>query len=333
MTATIVNGKRTRLWTPPKAKITPVNAADVQALPHLAHLWLPGVVMQGHKIQWCCESWNAWVGCTHTGQKICELCYPEQMDYRFQYDGYTHWGSGIKRHPVSENQWHKLYIWNERVKATGHIHPNEGKTVFPDSASDWMDIDPGVPQGSRERLLRTMEETPYLIYLPLTKRPHLFKKLLPRRFAYSHSHVMLGMSVDSQRWLNFHLEDLFAVEAAGYFLSIEGRSEPIDLTAALKGINGRRVTWVQDGGASDQYNRKEHRLMEGYPFDVAWARSTIRQCREFGAYPFIKQLGSRVWDGDRQVVLKDSHGGDMLEWGDHGYEDIMVRELAPMLTD
>jgi hypothetical protein len=33
------------------------------------------------------------------------------------------------------------------------------------------------------------------------------------------------------------------------------------------------------------------------------------------------------------VVLGDSHGGDWNEWAALGYEDIMVRELAPMLTD
>src|SRR5271166_1264145 len=172
-------------------EIVPVKAADVQRLPHLMHLWKPGVIMQGHQIQWCTETWNAVIGCSRTRQRICEMCYAEQNDFRYQIGGRTHWGTGIKRHPVSENRWRDLYRWNRLVKETGEIYPNEGKTVFPDSNSDWMDNDAGIPPETRPRLLRTMEETPHLRYVPLTKRPQNYKDFLPRRFAYSHGHVML----------------------------------------------------------------------------------------------------------------------------------------------
>jgi hypothetical protein len=47
-----VNGGRTKLRTPPEAKLVKVKAGDVEQLPQLAHLWRPDVVMQGHKIQW-----------------------------------------------------------------------------------------------------------------------------------------------------------------------------------------------------------------------------------------------------------------------------------------
>jgi protein gp37 len=334
MTCRIADELVNNIWTPPEAKLVMVKAADVERLPHLAHLWRPGVVMQGHQIQWCCETWNAWIGCTRTGQKICERCYAEWMDFRFQYGGYTHWGPGIMRHPISEARWPDLYLWDERIKETGEIYPNEGKTVFPNSMGDWMDTDPGVPEEWRQRLLRAMRETPHVRYPTLTKRPQNFKDRLPRSFAYTHSNVMLGISVDSQEHLDRDLPFLLGIEAAGYLLSIEGRSEPIDLTAALKGVGGRRVSWVQDGGCSDQYNYAEGRMMRGYPFDVALARDTIRQCREFdGVFPFIKQLGSNVFDNGKPVGLKDKHGGDMNEWAELGYQDIMVRELPPMLTD
>jgi hypothetical protein len=85
------------------------------------------------------------------------------------------------------------------------------------------------------------------------------------------------------------------------------------------------------------------------PFDVAWARDVIRQCRENGAAPFIKQLGRRPYDsnvnaGDYSAQqlrdmgeppegvagaaavslrIRDSHGADWSEWS----QDIRVREF------
>jgi len=315
---------------PPTPKI--IRPGDVERLPHLMHLWMRGVVPFGHGIQWTCETFNAWWGCAHAGQEVCKMCYAEGEDWRKQFGGYPHFGTNVERYVVKDARWNDPYIWNERVKDTGEIYPGEGKTVFEMSMGDWMDIDAGVPEEARQRLIRMQRETQHLRHITLTKRPQNYIGRLPRSFADTHPNVMLGLSVDHQDHLDL-LPHLFAVEAAGYLLSIEGRSTPIDLTAALKGINGRRVTWVQDGGCSKQYNYKEGRMMEAYPFDPELARDTIRQCREFGVYPFIKQLGSNVIINGNRVELKDGHGGDINEWAELGYEDIMVRELPPMLTD
>lgn len=70
------------------------------------------------------------------------------------------------------------------------------------------------------------------------------------------------------------------------------------------------------------------------PFDVAWARSVIRQCREAGEPCFVKQLGSRphLYTNEGlgesrpgrpyEMRLKSSKGGDPAEWP----EDLRVRE-------
>jgi hypothetical protein len=79
------------------------------------------------------------------------------------------------------------------------------------------------------------------------------------------------------------------------------------------------------------------------PFDVAWARSAIRQCREAGVACFVKQLGARPFDAPERwpdwrrfnrgsVTSHNGHiwppmesrkGGDPSEWP----EDLRVREF------
>jgi protein gp37 len=90
--------------------------------------------------------------------------------------------------------------------------------------------------------------------------------------------------------------------------------------------------WVLIGGESGGRAR---------PFDLAWARSLVEQCRAAGVTPFVKQLGSHpVVDlyrdeqgtefptGERiPLRLHNRHGSDMSEWP----EDLRVREF-PVLV-
>mgnify|MGYP001616893726 CR=1 FL=1 len=67
------------------------------------------------------------------------------------------------------------------------------------------------------------------------------------------------------------------------------------------------------------------------PFNVAWARSAITQCRAAGVAVFVKQLGARPCDYEDeagetiQYELKERKGGDMNEWVGSLY-DLRVRE-------
>jgi protein gp37 len=65
------------------------------------------------------------------------------------------------------------------------------------------------------------------------------------------------------------------------------------------------------------------------PFDVAWARSIIKQCHVAGVPVFVKQLGATpVADyGNHFLAVRDRKGGDMAEWP----ADLRVREL-PAVT-
>lgn len=115
------------------------------------------------------------------------------------------------------------------------------------------------------------------------------------------------------------------------------------------GLYRSKLSWVIVGGESGSKAR---------PFDIAWARSIVAQCKNAGVPVFVKQLGAKPVDGSileilgpdltvhyrrppedelvaeakqrpgymvrpTRLQLRDSHGGDMSEWP----EDLRVREM------
>jgi hypothetical protein len=119
-----------------------------------------------------------------------------------------------------------------------------------------------------------------------------------------------------------------------------------------------KIDWVIVGGESGRRAR---------PFDVAWARGIVQQCRAAGIACFVKQLGANVrdrndagfegneddaWDfgtvdpvdviehdpdGYRQewqgapvrIRLRNRKGGDLAEWP----VDLRVREFPPVIPE
>lgn len=102
----------------------------------------------------------------------------------------------------------------------------------------------------------------------------------------------------------------------------------------VEGGSRTSLAWIVVGGESGPGAR---------PFDLAWARSVIAQCREAGVSVFCKQLGAEprgnghdvrpvrvhtdgrpAESGSREcrLHLRDRKGGDMSEWP----EDLRVRQ-------
>lgn len=57
------------------------------------------------------------------------------------------------------------------------------------------------------------------------------------------------------------------------------------------------------------------------PFDVAWARSVVRQCKAAAVACFVKQYGSKPFEADASgerfaIKLRDKKGGDPAEMHD-----------------
>ena len=156
--------------------------------------------------------------------------------------------------------------------------------------------------------------------------------------------VWLGVSVENQETADQRIPALLNTPAAVRFVSYEPAIAPIDFfNLSAVNLNGfgagyfsglhrtavsRHLDWVIVGGESGPGAR---------PFDIEWARSTVRQCWAAGVPVFVKQLGSVACSADNstyvgneitqrldaRMKLKDRKGGDPSEWP----EDLRVREF------
>lgn len=149
--------------------------------------------------------------------------------------------------------------------------------------------------------------------------------------------LWLGVSVEDQRTADERIPVLLELPAALRFVSYEPALGPVDFGQYVSGrerVHGvaspsvgyrivDRLDWIIVGGESGPGAR---------PFDVAWARSTIEQCRAAGTKCFVKQLGARPVDSVIRWIDPDRHalgtihhrkGADPSEWP----EDLRVREM------
>ncbi len=143
--------------------------------------------------------------------------------------------------------------------------------------------------------------------------------------------VWLGVSVEDQPTADARIPELLRTPAAVRFVSYEpalagvnfrpflgcGHREYDDIVCPMCGdarVYGTWLDWIIIGGESGPDAR---------PFDIEWARNTIRQCKAAGLPVFVKQLGAHViQDGERRIK-RDKKGGDMHEWP----HDLRIREF------
>jgi len=175
-----------------------------------------GSLMPGH-------TFNAWQGC-HKVSPACKHCYAEAGARRW---GLKIWGQDAGRKFMSEDYWKKPRKWNEMARASGERH-----LVFANSWSDVLE-DRDDLRDARDRLVRTIEDTPWLMWLLLTKRPENAERLLPVRWTEGHvDNVALGTTAENQEWLNRRAPHLVRASrwAAFTFLSVEPMLERVDLS-------------------------------------------------------------------------------------------------------
>ena len=168
--------------------------------------------------------------------------------------------------------------------------------------------------------------------------------------AWPLKNVHLGTSVENQQTADERIPQLLQTPAATRWVSYEPALGPVDFANlrggtfdAMTGCGDRErlgawedtpaLDWIVVGGESGHGAR---------PFDVAWARQTVQQCKAAGVPVFVKQLGANPIlgcpegeEGEGQVrddgsarywtidFIKSKKGGDMSEWP----EDLRVREL------
>jgi protein gp37 len=215
-----------------------------------------------------------------------------------------------------------------------------------------------VPDDLLNRLFsEVLERRQDVTWQLLTKRADRLQAYLAWRYGEGRipsRNIHVGVSVENQAAADERIPLLLQTPAAVRFVSYEPALGPVDLGRYLVGRHGTAngverqprpvpngssgpgvpnvpvppvaTDWIIVGGESGPGAR---------PFDIAWARSVVRQCKTAGVAVFVKQLGARPYrsrqhdDGkvvhayDEAITLNDRKGGDPAYWPD----DLRVREF------
>lgn len=272
---------------------------------------------EASKIAWTDATFNTWWGCSRVSPG-CENCYAETFSARVGHGKRlpTIWGVDGERKAMSDEYWKGPLKWNRAAEKAG-----VRKRVFCSSMADVFEILPerntqgrAAQDAARARLWPLIAATPHLDWLLLTKRPENVAALAPWGHVWP-TNVWLGVTAEDQRRAEERIPFLLSIPARVRFVSAEPLLESIDMSrlGLVKPANPEGVHWVIVGGESGHGARA---------FNTGWARRVAHACRREGTALFVKQLGSNPHDGTTRLVLRDSKGGDPIEWP----EDLRVQE-------
>jgi len=141
----------------------------------------------------------------------------------------------------------------------------------------------------RARLFELIDNTPFLDWLLLTKRPENLERFYPSEFL----NVWLGVTAENQEQADKRIPKLVQAPAAIKFVSCEPLLEKVDLELRGRnyGIGNEYINWVIVGGESGPKAR---------PFEWVWARDIRDQCKQVGVPFFMKQGGG--WPNKREKL-------------------------------
>lgn len=282
-------------------------------------------------IQWTDRVWNPVSGCTKVS-KGCQHCYAErQADRKLPKGGFTD-------RPFTEVRCHP-----NRLDIP--MHWKKPQRVFVNSMSDLFHED--VPDEFIDQVFAVMALCPQQTFQVLTKRPERMRQYLshttgpdnvltrvvhaaqgiemargqhkPDGPGWPYRNVWLGVSVEDQATADERIPQLLETPAALRWVSYEPALGPVDFTGShwwdhryqwWPKLFNKPLDWIVVGGESGPGART---------FDVAWARSTVEQCKAAGVPVFVKQLGAqpRGWC----ALLSDKYIDGQTPDADAGYCD------------
>lgn len=192
-------------------------------------------------VEWADHTFNPWWGCSRVSP-ACRFCYADRDASR--------WTPGLwRRHGprrlMSESTWREPYRWNRAAEKA-----DTRARVFCASMADVFEDHPGVV-GARERLWRVVEDTPWLTWMLLTKRPQNVAGMVPWPAGGWPGNVWLGVSAETQRFAVERIPPLVATRGpAKRFLSCEPLLGSLTLRPWLSTPLTPGVDWVITGGES-----------------------------------------------------------------------------------
>lgn len=262
---------------------------------------------ENSKIEWTDHTFNPWWGCIRVSPG-CENCYAET--FAAQRMGLPIWGpaktTARRVWPHDGAHWQEPRRWNRQAAAEGRRF-----RVFCASMADVFEDHPQLPP-ERETLWRLIEETPFLDWQLLTKRPENVLRMVPESWRGGlPENVWIGTSVEDQRRAEERIPELLRIPAAVRFLSCEPLLGPVRLDAdwlrcpgGAEYGHGLSRTAVHAGGCCQRRPRIHWVIVGGEsgpkarPCDVQWILRIVKQCKRAAVPVFVKQLGAFVVDRD-----------------------------------
>ena len=224
-------------------------------------------------IEWTDHTFNPWWGCSKVSPGWVN-CYAETWARRV---GTAVWGKDADRRFFGEKHWDEPVKWNAAAALE-----EKRKRVFCASMADVFELRSDLDKW-REKLWELIDETPWLDWLLLTKRPENIEVKSPWTKDWPNN-VWLGTTVEDQTRASERLPVLLQFPAKRRFLSCEPLLGPIDLRAwtSNRPKNLQPIDWVIAGGESGANARV---MLPG------WARTLRDQCQQ-AKIPFhFKQWG------------------------------------------
>lgn len=283
-------------------------------------------------IEWTDHTFNPWWGCVKISP-ACTHCYAATFAGRFGLE----WGPNARRRFFPEKHWQEPLKWNRKAQEEG-----VRRRVFCASMADVFELLPrehpqrGEMEAARLDLWELIENTPWLDWLLLTKRPEEVRVMVPGMWLAEGdwpANVWVGTTVENQEQADLRIPHLIRIPAPVRFLSCEPLLGPVDIRQWLEIDRLERsgkwvrsgwkaeISWVILGGESGPGSR---------PFHLQWARDVMMQCAVGEVPCFVKQLGAKPINGYAPpgglgtfypLRLQHPKGGDWSEWP----EDLRVR--------
>jgi protein gp37 len=223
------------------------------------------------KIEWTHHTFNPWWGCMKVSAG-CKNCYADTLATRY---GHDLWGKNGQRRFFSEQHWQEPLRWNKEAERLHERH-----RVFCASMSDVFEDHERLSarlDEERSKLWHLIEETPYLDWLLLTKRPENVMSMIPSRWKMTlPPNIWIGTSVENPETAAERIPHLQAIPAEVRFLSVE------PLLEAVPNLNLADIDWVIVGGESGAGAR---------PMEESWVVDIQRQCKKAHVAFFFKQWG------------------------------------------
>jgi protein gp37 len=251
---------------------------------------------QNSKIEWTHHTFNPWWGCVKVSP-ACKNCYAQAWSNRL---GLDLWGGKANRRFFSDHHWKEPLKWNRDAEASG-----ERRRVFCASMADVFERRAELNQW-REKLWPLIEQTPFLDWLLLTKRPENVAIYAPWKEVWP-DNVWLGTTAETQKWADKRIPVLLKYPAAVKFVSCEPLFGEINLSNWLQPISKKRtgLNWVIAGGESGAKAR---------PMSPLWAEVLRDQCLEKDVPFHFKQWGHWGPEADperrtqKTIEMPDSEG-------------------------